>query len=113
MTEIGGLNMIMFGCCQPKLSWHAESIMPCSLVPFAFIASRVISGVQMRATHLQQCAVLQAELARLTDSPAKAMVATRLKWLEALQQHQDWAVTLVPDVAVASRWAQAALQLVT
>ena len=67
----------------------------------------------MRATHLQQCAVLRAELARLTDSPAKAMVATRLKWLEALQQHQDWAVTLVPDVAVASRWARAVHHCVT
>lgn len=65
--------------------------------------------MQMRAMHLQQCAVLRAELARLTSSPAKAMVMTRLKWLEALQQHQDWAVTLVPDVAVASRWAQAAV----
>ena len=111
MTEIGGLNMIMSGCCQPKLSWHADIIMPCSLLPFAFClhSKQGHSGMQMRATHLQQCAVLQAELARLTNSSAKAMVATRLKWLEALQQHQDWAVTLVPDVAVASRWDQAAV----
>ena len=81
--------------------------------PFDFMDNMVSSGVQMRATHLQQCALLRAELARLTDTSAKAIVATRLKWLQALQQHQDWAVTLIPDAAVASRWAWAAIDYLT